>query len=478
MSQLTRRTFLKQSATILTAATCPAGLLAAQEAPPDARALFSAAARGDVEGVGAVLARAPGLIGARDADGRSAFAVALLRRHRAVGDLLRARGYAPDLHELALAGDWEAFAKSAAEDPSRVNAGHPIGGSAMTAAAIGGAGPDLWRVYQYGADPNARPTLNGEPARAALLAAFDYPEMPVVELTAATLLGNGADPNPPAENGVSPLHLAARRGSLELTEMLIRVGAVVDGRDADGHTPRALAAQADHKQVVALLDGHEAIPRDHQETRRAFDAAGRPYAAPADLEKIPYAERGPVVGAAHFDLDRVKAAVERDPRLAHAVATTTEGAVEAAAHTGRRPIVEFLLEHGAPYSLTTAVSRNDIARVRTLLRENPRRVNERGAHDFALLWYCAIGAGSVPMAEVLLEAGAQVERQHHLGTTALHFAVRARDKDLIVRLIEGGADVNRVGRKFDAAGQTPLQMARADGAEEIARLLVERGARA
>jgi hypothetical protein len=44
-------------------------------------------------------------------------------------------------------------------------------------------------------------------------------------------------------------------------------------------------------------------------------------------------------------------------------------------------------------------------------------------------------------------------------------------------LINHGADVNRVGRKFGAAGETPLQMARRGADSRIAQLLIARGAR-
>ena len=40
-----------------------------------------------------------------------------------------------------------------------------------------------------------------------------------------------------------------------------------------------------------------------------------------------------------------------------------------------------MLEHGAPYSLPTAVMKNDMPRVKQLLDEDPLRIHERGAHD-------------------------------------------------------------------------------------------------
>jgi ankyrin repeat protein len=122
--------------------------------------------------------------------------------------------------------------------------------------------------------------------------------------------------------------------------------------------------------------------------------------------------------------------------------------------------------------------RNDVERARQLLDEDPARIHEHGPHDFALLWYPVIGGGLTEMAELLVGRGARVEQQHYLGTTALHWAVRGGQRDLVAFLIENGADVNRVGRKFDPAGETPLQTAMQRGHDEVADLLRAKGARA
>jgi hypothetical protein len=187
-------------------------------------------------------------------------------------------------------------------------------------------------------------------------------------------------------------------------------------------------------------------------------------------------ERGRVVGVAHTDLDRLREAVERHPLLAHSVATTTEAAVEAGAHMGRGDIVDFLLERGVPCSLPTAVMRGDTGRVTALLDEDPLRIHERGPHDFALLWYPVIGGGRLDMAKLLLARGADVERQHWLGTTALHFAASRGQFEMAALLIEHGADVNRGGRRFKGT-KTPLQLAEAEGHTELAELLRRHGAR-
>jgi len=466
------------AATLLPGALCGIGVARAgtpgETNSPTARFL-DAVLEGDLARVRQALDLDPGLVHVRDEAGRSAFALALLQRHGELAELLRERGHQPDLHESALAVDWERFESLARQTPGVVNQDHPLGGTAMYAAAFGGAGTQIWRIYRYGGEPDESP--RGKNGHSAVRAALEHPDLALAELTVASLLGNGADPGGPQLDGSSALHAAARRGSVALVELLICKGADVDARDRRERTALELALESGQGETAAVLRSHREIPRDHSTSRTAYDVDGKPY-APPDLSAFSVTTRGQVVGQSHTNLDAVRQAVERHPGLVHSVATTTEGAVEAGAHMGRGDIVDFLLGHGAPYSLPTAVMRNDLEHARVLLEEDPLRVNERGAHDFPLLWYPVIGKDLREMAELLIDHGARVERQHWLGTTALHYAAIGGQTEMAALLIErGGADVNRVGRKFDPAGVTALQIAEARGHESLAKLLRERGAR-
>ncbi|HWB81167.1 MAG TPA: ankyrin repeat domain-containing protein [Nannocystaceae bacterium] len=433
--------------------------------------MFALARAGEVERLGQRLSAAPELLVARDDEGRSLLTVALLAEQSAVARMLLARGYAPELAECAWLGDWPRFDALATAAPDVVDDDHPLGGTVMYAGARSGQGQELWRVYAVGAV--ADPPRTRRDTMSPLRAAFEVDALATAELSAATLLANGADPNARQPEGDSALHAAARRGSLELVEMLVRKGARVDAADARGRTPIAVATT---REVVAMLRDHSAIARDHTASRCAFTADGGRY-EPAALDDIAPIDQRAFVGMGHGGLAPLRDRLRAQPRLVHAVATTTELAIEASAHTGRRDNVAFLLEHGAPLSLPSAVVLGDRELVKRLLAAAPDRIHERGAHDFALLWYAVLGGGDLEMTQVLLAAGAEVERQHHLGTTALHFAALHDQPEVAELLLAHGADPNRVGRKFAAQGTTPLQLAIAADATRVADLLRARGAR-
>ena len=187
-------------------------------------------------------------------------------------------------------------------------------------------------------------------------------------------------------------------------------------------------------------------------------------------------ERSKFVGASHGRKAEIERLTKVDPRYAHSVATTDEAAVEAGAHMGNQDIVNMLLEFGASYDLTTVVMRGDVSTLKSRLKAEPRLIHERGAHDFPMLWYPVIGGELLDCAEILLDAGADIERQHFLGNTALHYAVLGGQLEMTALLLERGADPNRISRKFSDDGITPLALAEQRNHTEVAQLLRDRGA--
>ena len=430
----------------------------------DGRAFRRAVEAGDLEKVRRDLVRDPALAWSRDETGRSVAVLALMAGHPQIFTLLREFGLKPDLIETVMAGDWETMRPMLEAAPEQVHLLHPFGGNAMHAAALIGHGERTFEVQTYGGDANSNPT--GGCGRTPLRLAFEGRDPRRVEATVANLLGNGADPNAPQKDGDSALHAAARAQNAYLVRMLLRKGADPAARNAAGETPLALAEKAGDRDSVALLQKPEQVRRDHRASRFATSPQGKPYDPPAlDLPRL---RINRLVGAAHRDLDTVRAEVARHPALAFAISSQDEMAVEAGAHVGREDIVRFFLDQGVPQSLATSITAGDLKHARRLLAEDPRCINERGAHDLPLTFFPSFANGNVEAAQLLIENGVDLTSER-FGTTALHVAARMDQAELVELYLAHGADKNAKTR--DEAAATPLDFARKAGHSRIVELL-------
>jgi ankyrin repeat protein len=144
------------------------------------------------------------------------------------------------------------------------------------------------------------------------------------------------------------------------------------------------------------------------------------------------------VGSAHGDLDKVRELVERHPALVDARAPWNETPIEAAAQLGRKDIIAYLLEKGAPLDFFTAcvLGRRDV--VEAELARDPARARARGVHDLPSLYFAAIG-GQREVAELLLAAGAGVNDAAP-AAAPIHGAVMGGSAELVGWLLEHGAD--------------------------------------
>ena len=165
------------------------------------------------------------------------------------------------------------------------------------------------------------------------------------------------------------------------------------------------------------------------------------------------------VGNAHGNLARVRELVELHPGLVNARATWKETPIEAAAQMGNRPLMEFLVEHGAPVDFFTACALGLTAAVRRELEARPERARDRGVHELASLYFAAIG-GHPDIAELLLAAGAGVN-DHCPSAAPIHVAVMGRSATMVRWLLDRGADPSlpdhegRGARELAAAMNSP-----------------------
>lgn len=435
-------------------------------------AFLAAVKAGDEVEVRRRLTERPALAATRDAAGLSAFLHAHLLGHAAIATLLRESGLELDIVECVFEEDWKRMNELAQRDPASPNALHPIGGNLLYAGALAGSG-DLWRLRSLGCGPDDAPSGGSgfTPARAAM----NQRTIPGAVIAATDLLSNGSTPNTRQRGGDSVLHGAVRRRNECLVRLAVRKGADVEARDDAGRTAQALARELGWTEGAVLLEGHAQLPRDHRASRFLLDQNREPIKRP-DLSDVPQATQNQVTGSSHSSLEKLRALVEEDRRLVYSISTDAELAIEASAHVGNRELMRFHLDRGAPYSLPTAVSMGDAAMIRFLLDRDPRLVHERGAHDFAVMHYAAIGGGGVEIAALLHERGVAIDQESQ-GLTALHWSVRDDLADLTVWLIAKGADLEAKSFKWDREGQTPLQIALERKQERQAKILRDAGAR-
>jgi ankyrin repeat protein len=117
-----------------------------------------------------------------------------------------------------------------------------------------------------------------------------------------------------------------------------------------------------------------------------------------------------------------------------------------------------------------AVSMDEVGTVKSLLAAgvNPNQQNPAGGEPALVI---AAREGSMRVLQVLLDhPGIQLDAPALNGNTALMMAAFKRNRPAAEALVARGAAVNR-------QGWTPLHYAAASGDEDVARLLIKRGAK-
>jgi len=123
-----------------------------------------------------------------------------------------------------------------------------------------------------------------------------------------------------------------------------------------------------------------------------------------------------------------------------------------------------------------AAKKGNAPAVRKLLARDKSLVRARDK-DGSTPLHCAAWNGHVDVAQILLQAGADINdhnRNAHWGTTPLHAAAHGDQKQVAALLIAEGADIHATNLN----GRTPLGETSVHNARAVAKLLIERGAKA
>jgi len=317
-----------------------------------------------------------------------------------------------------------------------------------------------------------------------------------------TLLQQGADVNAPQGDGATALHWAAYQDNLELVDRLIAAGANVNAANDLRITPLALAS----------TNGNEAIVRGLLEAGADPNASGETSVTPL-MEAARIGSAAAVEALLEFEADvnahtddrgqtaLMWAAAQRHPEV---VGVLLEYDADVHARTltrrevvmldlGRRRVTRTAaedateIERGGITALLFAARSGDVASAELLL-EAGSDINEAGADSNSALVMAAL-SGHGAVARLLLEEGADPNSAGG-GYTAMHAAVLRSDLDTVEALLAHGADINASLtrgspiRRYTShwalsstwAGATPLMLAAHYLEGDIMRLLLGSGA--
>ena len=412
------------------------------------------------------------------------------QKHTEMGlplDLAASRGRMPVLKALLDGG----------LDPNDKRLGYPL----VNAVKHGQSGA-AWLLLTYSADPNV--------AGADGLSPLHYAAMRDAQETVAVLLQNGASPDARSTGGATPLHVAAMAGAVCVLALLKDAGANLNALAAtlDDHVMQQCASLGcstlgSHPLTARCITGGAAGADRWQEYGRGFSAlhyaaaagatdaieylctAGADMSAgtlPAPMAGCPVDHRGPVLptplhlAVAADELPAVAALVSHgadiNARSHPRVALTgpyddcgfpVSSPLQWAVKLGQHKLVWFLLERGA--------SANSLG------------ADAWGAAPARPL-YAAVMAGDDDMTMLLVSHGANPNHWRDVDDAGageapemlspLHWAAAKGDINFALTLLAHEADIN-VGASAGSRS-TPLDCAIAQGHQEMAELLRERGA--
>lgn len=122
----------------------------------------------------------------------------------------------------------------------------------------------------------------------------------------------------------------------------------------------------------------------------------------ASILPLPPGVVGEFVGRAHVDLARVQELLSAYPTLINASWDWGNGdyetALGAAAHSGRKDIVDYLLSKGARIDIFAAAFLGKISLVRAFLHETPGALHLPGPHGISLLEHAKKGGNAEMLA--------------------------------------------------------------------------------
>lgn len=280
---------------------------------------------------------------------------------------------------------------------------------------------------------------------------------------AKMLLDAGADPSAANRNGSTPLWLAAERGEAAVIEVLLAAGADANESLPLGRRPLMLAARSGVAEAVRVLLQHGADPNAREAQRGTtalMQAADQGHAEVATLLIANGADVAAVSAPVMRDGRTAALGQSSDPRRAvrrQVISVMCEqdtddlDTLKELALSGTNPLINDLTADQLTIEIICqrlgggGFFRDDSG--------NARPTEPDGGELTPLIY--AARTGSIDVAKVLLDAGADVNQVSRYGWSPLLAAVQNRNYRMARFLIDNGADVNLANK----GGWTPLYLA-------------------
>jgi len=257
-------------------------------------------------------------------------------------------------------------------------------------------------------------------------------------------------------DGMTPLHIAAAYGLLDIARCLIENRADVNARDKLGNPPMHYCAYSGSRAVAELLASRGA------EVKVRNAAGMSPLRQAVSLGSKDVAE---------FLLEK---GAEIDVR-----GDEGRGILREAVENGMTKIIDLLLRDGVRID---ARGKEAVGLLHGAARCGHMRLFDlliKGGTDIlapdrkgGTLWHSAAEGESLELMEILVRKGLDVNARNDFSLTPLHEAARKGKKAAVERLLAIGADIQ--ARSND--GTTPLMLARAENHQDIVAVLKAAGA--
>ncbi|CAG9973682.1 unnamed protein product [Clonostachys byssicola] len=275
------------------------------------------------------------------------------------------------------------------------------------------------------------------------------------------------------EAGAKPIVVAAKSGKVEIVRALVETGKVDLEAGRDVWTPLLIACQDGNHQMVKLLLEHGANIRNPRAQRAALTVAALRHQPGRQVRRK--RERG---GTSY--LETIRVLFEHGAQLEYKESNGNT-ALHTAALEGFCDVVDLLASLGAEVdtrdgqgntpliSTSLKFGKADMTQLLLRLGADINAKNERGNSPLSMT---RDTAEPVAVAKILLENGAMIMADIE-GNTPLHLSGHIGSLELAELLLEYGADIHALNTQ----NKTPLHcIAEEKDAGKIVRLLVDKGA--